>query len=311
METKFEKCFNSQSLILTEGAVGQRIEREFMLKPDADVMYAGLIYDTAGRKALTSIYSSYLLLAQQNNLPILLFTNTRRANKDRVLRSKYKNKNLMADYAYFLRELAAQYSCEAYIGGMMGCRGDAYSGNEGMETSEAEEFHLWQMRKFEQASIDFLIAGIMPALAESTGMARVMEKSTLPYIISLMINPGGTLLDGTFIHNAIQHIDGSTNKNPLCYITNCVHPSVLKKALMQKENSTELVRSRFCGIQANAASLAPHELDGSQILKTTLPKELAKEFYMLHDLFPMKIYGGCCGTDESHISELIKILKMQ
>ena len=301
IKKSLENCFNSNKLILTEGAVGQRIECEFPLKPDADIMYAALIYDPAGRDALTAIYRSYLQVAEDYGLPILLLTNTRRVNKERFLRSRFKDKNVMRDYSVFLKELSTEYACETFIGGMMGCRGDAYSGSEGMSTNEAIEYHSWQMNMFDTQSIDFLFAGIMPTLPEAIGMAKVMETLSLPYIISLMISHNGTLLDGNTIHNAIEMIDAETQINPLCYMTNCVHPTILKQALSQKANQTELVRTRFCGIQANAACISPQELDSSKSLRTTTAKELAEDFSSLHASFPLKIYGGCCGTDDSHI----------
>lgn len=80
-KTQLELCFDSNKLILTEGAVGQRIEHEFSLKPDADIMYASLIYSAEGRDALAAIYRSYLQAAEDYRLPILLMTNTRRANR--------------------------------------------------------------------------------------------------------------------------------------------------------------------------------------------------------------------------------------
>ena len=69
----------------------------------------------------------------------------------------------------------------------------------------------------------------------------------------------GKIIDGHSIHEAIKMIDDSTNKKPLCYMTNCIHPKVLKQAL--QANDTMLVRNRFKGIQANAAYLSPEELD--------------------------------------------------
>lgn len=212
-KTQLEICFDSNKLILTEGGVGQRIEHEFSLKPDADIMYASLIYSAEGRDALAAIYRNYLQAAEDYRLPILLMTNTRRANKDRVLRSEYRDKNMMRDYACFLRELASGYTCPVFIGGMMGCKGDAYSGSEGLSTDEAIEYHSWQRNMFDTDSIDFLFAGIMPALPEALGMAEVMEESKLPYIISLMINERGTLLDGNTIHEAISVIDTHTKTN--------------------------------------------------------------------------------------------------
>lgn len=64
-------------------------------------------------------------------------------------------------------------------------------------------------------------------------------------------------------------------------MTNCVHPVNVGKALAWEFNQTELVRNRFKGIQANASHLTPEELD------------------------------CCCGTDERHIEELAKRIKLK
>lgn len=299
-------CFDNSSLILTEGAVGLRVAREFDISPDENIKYAGLIYDSSGRKALKKIYSEYLQIAQDYDLPILLLTSTRRCNYKRVFQSKYKDKNIMSDNADFLYDLAKQFKCHTYIGGMMGCKGDAYSGASGLSTEEAIEFHSWQAEAFKDSKIDFLLAGIMPVLPETIGMAKVMERINLPYIISLMINKNGTLLDGNTINNTIQSIDYETKYHPLCYMTNCVHPTILEEALNKPFNNNDLVKQRFCGIQANAACLSPEELDDINDLKTSSAKELIDSFILLRNQFPLKIFGGCCGTDDAHIKEIAK-----
>jgi len=305
-KNNFVSCFQTSQLILTEGAVGQRIEHEFALEPDRDILYAALLYSAEGRAALETIYRQYLQIAQDHRLPILLMTNTRRANQERVLRSAYQDKDIMRDYAGFLRGLAREYRCSAFVGGMMGCKGDAYSGDQGLSAEEAQRFHAWQASAFHNAPIDFLFAGIMPAKDEAVGMAKTMEQSGLPYIISLMVNRNGTILDGHSIHDVIQAIDGAVAQKPLCYMTNCVHPAILREALGKPFNNTELVKERFCGIQANAACVDPRELDHSAELKTTEAKALAHQFEQLHNDFPMKIMGGCCGTDHTHIEEIAR-----
>ena len=309
MEADFVSSFEHSSIMLTEGAVGQRLEHEYGLLPDKDIMYAALLYSVEGRSALTDIYSQYLHIAKTYRLPILLMTNTRRANQERVMHSPYKNKNIMHDYAVFLKEIISDFKCKAFIGGMLGCKNDAYSGNEGLSLSEAIQFHSWQVDMCRQApNIDFLFAGIMPSKDEAMGMARAMESAGKPYIISFMINRSGTLLDGTAINDAILAIDEIVTQKPLRYMANCIHPSILKEALSQPFNKTEAVRMRFSGIQANAACFEPHELDNSHDLRTTSATELANEFDTLRKNFPLKIWGGCCGTDNTHIEELAKRL---
>lgn len=306
--TPLTECVNAAPLVLTEGAVGQRLEREFHLKPDADIVYAPLIYEEAGREALSFTYRSYLAIAEQENLPLLLMTNTRRANRERVERSRFRDRNVMRDYARFLREIAAPFHCATYIGGMMGSRGDAYSGAQGLSMEEAMDFHAWQAGQFDLEKIDFLFAGIMPTLPEATGMARVMERTGKPYIISLMINDQGTLLDGHLIDRAIHAIDQATQRPPLGYMTNCVHPTILLNALNRPGNRTTRVRERFLGIQANAGLMDPAALDGSAELITSEPEVLADAFSRLHSHHPLKIYGGCCGTDDRHIRAMVDAL---
>lgn len=302
-------CFDRHTLILTEGAVGQRLERTYALRPDREIMYAALLYDTAGREALSAIYRSYLQVARDCRLPMLLMTNTRRANQERMLRSQYSGRNVMQDYASFLHGLAEGFACDAYIGGMMGCKGDAYSGDGGLSTEEAVAFHTWQMRRFDTACLDFLFAGIMPTLPEAIGMAKVMAMAQKPYIISLMLRRNGRLPDGTSLSDAIRAIDRQADLPPLCYMTNCIHPLILLEALQQPFNRTEPVMRRFCGIQANAANLDPEQLDGSGALQTSGPQALGEAFAALHASFPLKIAGGCCGTDDSHLRAIADRLR--
>lgn len=304
----FTDCFSSSPLILTEGAIGLRLEHEYNIKPDKDVVYAGLIYDKHARRALARLYGQYLAIARDFSLPIMLMTNTRRANRERVERSPF-GKAIMRDYTEFLYELVGGYDCEAYVGGMTGCRSDAYSGCEGLTEHEAYEFHIWQAEAFNDCKPDFMFAGIMPCLPEAAGMAKALQTLELPFIISFMINRQGNLLDGTSINDAISAIDGATAEKPLCYMTNCVHPDVLAQALSKPANRTALVRERFCGIQANAADADACRLDKCGEPVTTGAKELADRFAALHSEFPMKIYGGCCGTDDTHIRDIARNMK--
>ncbi|HML46100.1 MAG TPA: homocysteine S-methyltransferase family protein [Clostridia bacterium] len=303
-----ESAFARHRTLLTEGAVGQRMEREYGLFPDPDIQIAALPYRAEGRRALSEVYRQYLRIAQDYALPMLLMTNTRRANRERVLRSAYRGQNAMRDYASFLKDLASGFSCEAYVGGIMGCKGDAYRGDEGLSFEEAVAFHAWQTDRFREAAIDFLFAGIMPAKEEAMGMAKVLADVGKPYIISLMIRRDGRLLDGTSIREAILAIDGVTDRKPLCYMSNCVHPDIVREALAQPINRDEAVRIRFCGIQANAACFDPEQLDCSPELRTSGAAEWTDAMMALHQAFPLKIFGGCCGTDRTHIEALAKRL---
>jgi hypothetical protein len=67
-------------VILTEGAVLERIRRETSLQMDPRLLNTGLIYSSAGRAAMARIYSQYIRIAADHRLPILVAAPTWRAN---------------------------------------------------------------------------------------------------------------------------------------------------------------------------------------------------------------------------------------
>jgi S-methylmethionine-dependent homocysteine/selenocysteine methylase len=310
--TSFLKCFNTSKFILTEGAIVERLKNEFNIKMDADIVHAGLIYNDKHADILKQIYKQYIDIAVKYDLPIMIMTPTRRASKEKITRSLYSDKNVIHDCVEFLSDIRNSYplnKASIFIGGLMGCKGDAYKYEDALSTEAGYYFHLWQAEQFNLAGVDYLFAGIMPALSEAMGIAKAMQGTGLPYIISFMIRENGMLLDGTTINDAIKAIDAATYLKPLCYMVNCIHPTILNKALSNLVNQTELVSKRFAGIQANASALSPEELDNCLELKSDEPKQLVDNMETLLKYKQIKIFGGCCGTDNRHIEELAKRMK--
>jgi len=293
--------------VLMEGALGERLKREYRLHPDDHIALAGLVYDACGREALTALWNEYADIARRHGLPLLATTPTRRANRERVAASRY-GESIVRDNVSLLCAVQRQSPADMHVGGLMGCRGDAYRATDVLPAADARAFHSWQAELFAEAGAEFLYAGIMPALPEATGMALAMGDSGLPYIISFMIRKDGRLLDGTTIGEAIHAIDESVDSRPMCYMTNCVHPAVLYAALSQPFNTTDVVRDRLWGIQANASRLAPEELDAGAALESSDPGLLADDMMRLRDDKKLKLFGGCCGTDGTHLEEIARRL---
>lgn len=302
---KFEKSFINNKKILMEGALAERVKREYCISIDDDVALASMIYSEDKRLILKKLFCEYINIANRYKLPIMITTPTRRANKARVFNSKY-NDNIIAHNVNFLKEIRSEFNNEIFIGGLMGCYGDAYKSDEGLSIKEAAEFHSWQTNLFKESDVDFLFAGIMPTLDESIGMAKSMENTGLPYIISFMIRRDGKLIDGTTINDAIKVIDKSVSTTPLCYMTNCVHPDIVYEALSKQFNQTEIVKNRFKGVQANTACLSPEELDNSYELLSSNPVSLADSIVKLYKDYNFKVFGGCCGTDDKYLDEIAK-----
>lgn len=93
---------------------------------------------------------------------------------EQIAESDYRHKNVLADNVSFLSRFRTGTSIPVYIGGLAGCRGDAYDGRYCLSVEEAMEFHFPAVRTMAEAGVDYLFAGIMPQLTEAIGMANAM-----------------------------------------------------------------------------------------------------------------------------------------
>jgi S-methylmethionine-dependent homocysteine/selenocysteine methylase len=308
--SQFEKCFNRPGFILTEGGVVERLKSEYHIVMDRYINHAGLIYDCPDILAI--LYKQYIEVARQHNVPIMLMTPTRKVNFETLRKSGFHDNELIIDSCRFLRNIRKEYTDFAdqiFIGGLLGCKGDAYQSEGALSDSESFAFHRIQVAEFRKEEVDFLFAGIMPAISEAIGMARAMAESEIPYIISFMVRKDGCLIDGTSIADAIKIIDQNVSPQPVCYMANCIHPLNLILALENEFNLTAPQLTRFLGIQANSSSLSPEELNNCGILKQEDYDDMVDEMGYLMNKYNFKILGGCCGTNDVFLNKLAVKLK--
>ncbi|MDA3943354.1 MAG: homocysteine S-methyltransferase family protein [Bacteroidetes bacterium] len=308
---RLENYLKSDSFILTEGALVERLKSECQIILDSFINHAGLIYDDSGR--LTKLYRQYIEIAIKYDIPIMLMTPTRKVNFETHKKSMYSERALIKDACTFLKNLRNEYPafCEkVFIGGLLGCRGDAFKTDEALGVDDSYEFHKIQVNQFKDAQVDFLFAGLMPEINEAIGMAKAMAESGISYIISFTVRKNGCLLDGTSIANAIKLIDSKVYPKPIGYMSNCIHPLNLKIALEHEVNRDAHEISRFLGIQANASSLSPEELNNCAELQQENFDDMIDEITYLTAKFNLKILGGCCGTDQEFFEKLaMKLLQ--
>ena len=109
--------------------------------------------------------------------------------------------------------------------------------------------------------------------------------------------------------DAIRIIDESVSTPPLFYLTNCIHPDVLHKSFINLKDEENILKKRLFGIQANASSKSPEELDTLEELDADSPTDWARGMVDLNKKYNLKILGGCCGTDARFISSVVNLLK--
>jgi homocysteine S-methyltransferase len=314
MTTRLQALLANSPTILGEGAVIERLRRSPGILLDDHVVNSALIYEDVSRTALAAIYRQYLEIGQRYRLPLLLSTPTWRASRERIAAAGLAGRDLNGDNTRFLVELRdsyGDYAQQVSICGLMSCRGDAYKPDEAMSAYAAAEFHAWQADALATSGVDFLLAATLPALSEAIGLAQAQAATGLPYVISFVVCPTGTLLDGTPLDTAIATIDAAVTPRPLAYLVNCTHASIFRSALLDERNSSTLVRERVIGLLANTAALSPEELDESAELVEEAPEVFGDRVAALRDELGMKVLGGCCGTDQRHIDCLAHKLAHQ
>jgi homocysteine S-methyltransferase len=295
--------------VLMEGAVVERIRRGAPALFDPLLANAPLIYDSAGRALLRQIYEEYIEIGRVRAMPLLSLAPTWRANPDRVAASAFAGRDLNGDAVRFLQEIrsgAGDYGAAVFIGGLMGCRGDAYKPQEALTREAALAFHVVQARALSGAGADYLMASTMPEIHEALGMAEALASTGSPYLVSFIVRPSGRLLDGTPLADAMARIDDQAVPRPLGYLVNCVHTSTLESALHAPAGRRALDSGRLLGLQANTSPLSPEELDGAQELAGEDPAVFAAGMCALREQFGLHVLGGCCGTDGGHIAALAR-----
>src|SRR5690606_19175192 len=97
---------------------------------------------------------------------------------------------------------------------------------------------------------------------------------------------------------AIEKTDRSTGNYPLYYMINCAHPQHFVDVLKEDGGWKKRVR----GIRANASTKSHAELDEATSLDAGDKGVLAQGYLQIRELLPeLKVVGGCCGTDHSHV----------
>lgn len=261
-----------------------------------------------GRHALRRYYAPYLDIAERGDHGIVLDTPTWRANLDWGARAGYDAIRL-ADTnqraVEFVAGLAAERpALQTVLNGVVGPRGDGYVVDTTMTPSEAADYHGLQARAFAEAGAQMISAITMTYAEEAIGIARAAAEVDLPAVISFTVETDGRLPSGQQLGDAITQVDHATDASPAYYMINCAHPLHFASVI---DRGAPWAR-RISGIRANASRLSHAELDEATSLDRGDVAELAQLYRQLHADLPIRVVGGCCGTDHEHVAAIVAAL---
>ena len=265
-----------------------------------------LLEDPTGLDVLRAYYRSYLEIAAQHGVGIVLDTPTWRANPDWGERLGYSVAEL-ADVdrrgVALLEELRATTDGvpNVIISGCIGPRGDGYRVDNEMTAEEAERYHEPQVATFADTAADLVSALTLTYAGEAVGVARAARNAGIPSVISFTVETDGRLPSGQSLGEAIEEVDDQTQGAVAYFMINCAHPTHFAHVL---EDDGDW-RSRIRGLRANASEKSHTELDEAEELDSGDPAELARQYRELQTRLPsLTVVGGCCGTDHRHVAEI-------
>jgi len=262
-----------------------------------------LVEDEAGRDRLRRYFDSYLAIARESGVGFLLETPTWRANADWGAKLGYSAEGLV-DVNRRLAEMIAEIR-DAHasprpivLSGCIGPRGDGYVPGKLMSADQATDYHTAQLRTFAETEVDMANALTLNYVDEAIGIVRAAEAVALPVAISFTVETDGRLAGGQPLGDAIEAVDAETGAGAAYYMINCAHPSHFESTLPADAAWTK----RVLGLRANASSRSHAELDEATELDAGDPEELGGQYLALLGALPqLRVFGGCCGTDERHI----------
>ena len=300
MNLTLNRVLERHDLILAEAAIAERLRRMDGLTLHPTLFNSPLIYDPHASRLMGNLYREYLEIARLADVPILLAAPTWRLDRERI-RDAHVPPTINRDAVAYMRQVQGDAGYDrVLVGALLGPRNDCYKPQAALSADEAREFHRWQADELAEAGADYLLAQTIPAVSEALGMARAMTATGVPSIISFCINRQGRVLDGCPLAEAIIQIDGQTGGAVAGYMVNCSHPTFLRP----DEMGTDALR-RLIGFDANASSLDHQDLEGSTATRQDSREDWVREMLKLNRDHGLKILGGCCGTDDRYLRDLV------
>jgi homocysteine S-methyltransferase len=265
-----------------------------------------LLDDANGIAVLRAYYASYIEIAAQHGVGIVLDTPTWRANPDWGDRLGYSAEALADGNRRGVALLAelrstAQGRPQVIISGCIGPRGDGYRVDKAMTAEEAQRYHEPQVATFADTAADLVSVLTLTYADEAVGVARAARDTGIPSVISFTVETDGRLPSGQSLREAIEEVDDQTQGSVAYFMINCAHPTHFAHVFDEDGGW----RNRIRGLRANASEKSHAELDEADELDAGDPVALAGYYRELQKRLPnLNVVGGCCGTSERHVEEI-------
>ncbi len=294
--------------MLTDGG----LETTLVFHDGMDLPYFasfGLLRTAEGRARLKTYYRLYANIAADLNIGFIFDAPTWRAHSDWGTLMGYDTADLDAlnrEGIAFMRSLQAEFADKvqpSVVSGNIGPRGDGYTPDFLMTPEQARDYHLPQVRSFAAAGTDMITVMTLSYVEEAIGLALAAKAVGIPIVLSFTLETDGNLITGQSLGDAIMQVDKATDFAPAYYMINCAHPTHFADTIPASAPWID----RVMAVRANASCMSHAELDNAEELDDGNPTEFGHQHQALMSVLPnLRVFGGCCGTDERHVGEIAK-----
>jgi homocysteine S-methyltransferase len=269
-----------------------------------------LLADPAGREALANYFRGFLTLAGDIGAGFVLDSQTWKAHPHWAEALQASDADLAAanrDAIAFIAGIRAEFPENAapiVLNGLVGPRGDAYAAKDAVAADEAEEYHATQIGWLADTEIDMVTALTFTQSDEAIGAVRAAEAVRLPIVVSFTVETNGSLPTGEPLGHAIEAVDAATNGAAAYFMVNCAHPDHFSNIIADAAWTR-----RIHGLRCNASRMSHADLDQAQTLDDGDVHELADGYLgLIHSMPWLNVFGGCCGSDLRHVTEIARRL---
>ncbi|GAA1996666.1 homocysteine S-methyltransferase family protein [Nocardioides kribbensis] len=267
-----------------------------------------LVDDERGRELLEHYYLGYADVARRVGAGLLLETPTWRAGAEWAaslghdVHAAAGLNHRAVDLVQALRGRLTDLLAVRVVG-TIGPLGDGYVAGERLDPDDAASRHLPQVAALAGAGVDAVTAYTLTGAAEAVGVVRSARSVGVPVAVSFTVETDGTLPDGTALADAVRRLEREAPADG--YLVNCAHPDHVARALDGGDDGGGGWRHRVIGLRPNASTLSHAELDAAETLdEGDLDLLVDRTEYLRQRLPALRVLGGCCGTDVSHVAAL-------
>ncbi len=269
-----------------------------------------LLDDAIGLNALINYFTGFLELAREREVGFILDSQTWKAHSHWAHALGSSNEELQYANQRSLRvmsELRSTFSSNArpiVLNAVVGPRGDAYVSEHRWSVDDARKYHSKQMSWLSETEADMVTAMTFTSSDEASGLVMAAQDFGLPAVVSFTVETDGRLPSGETIQDAIQSVDCRTDASAEYFMVNCAHPTHFSHILRDADWAR-----RIRGLRCNASAKSHAELDASEFLDDGDPFEMGHQNAALRAEMPwLHIFGGCCGSDLRHVTEIANAL---